>query len=55
MYRSCPRVLLFAAVTFLGLAVLGSSSSKARDIVHLSGFRRERSSSKPVSGASTIS
>jgi lipoprotein-anchoring transpeptidase ErfK/SrfK len=38
MYRSCPRVLLFATFAFLGLAVLGSSSSKARDIVHLSGY-----------------
>jgi lipoprotein-anchoring transpeptidase ErfK/SrfK len=38
MYRSCPRVLLFATFAFLGLAVLGSSLSKARDIVHLSGY-----------------
>ena len=36
MYRSCLRVLLFATFAFLGLA--DSSSSKARDIVHLSGY-----------------
>jgi lipoprotein-anchoring transpeptidase ErfK/SrfK len=38
MYRSCPRPFLFATFAFLGLVVLGSSSSNARDIVHLSGY-----------------